>query len=210
MKNMILGTAKGAVNESRVELEGVGQTPMIVVQNYYDKSDINKEFIEETTHESEKSKYFKYKDTPQNGISEFRTVYTNTKDIVEDYDVFMYNQDNFDTIGGIHHSKVDVVNLKKYVKKMIEKFMRGNVIEVPSGAVIWQYCSLDKWRAETENADGNSIDLQNGAGFPGHRPSMQIRENLTYETANPFFNTLVQGACRKQTYLSGPTQLASN
>ena len=93
---------------------------------------------------------------------------------------------------------------------MVEKFMKGNVVEVPTGAVIWQYCSLDKWRAETETYDGNDIDLVSGSGFPGHRPSMQIRENSSYESTNPFFNTLVQGACRKQTYLSGPTQLASN
>lgn len=211
MKKMLLGTAKGGVNNSRVELEGTSQTPMLVVQNFYDKSDVNKDYIIETDDETtEKIKFFKYKETPQNEFSEFRTIYTNTKDIVEDYDVLMYNQDNFDIINGIHHAKVDVVNLKKYVKKMIDKFMRGNVIEVPSGAVIWQYCSLDKWRAETENVEGNSINLEGGAGFPGHRPSMEMRENHNSESSNPFYNTLIQGACRKQTYLSGPTQLATN
>lgn len=56
---------------------------------------------------------------------------------MEDYDVLMYNQDNHDIIDGIHHAKVDVVNLKQYVKKMVEKFMKGNVVEVPTGAVIW-------------------------------------------------------------------------
>ena len=49
----------------------------------------------------------------------------------------MYKQDNYDIIDNIHHSKVDVVNLKNYVRKMIGKFMKGNVVEVPTGAVIW-------------------------------------------------------------------------
>jgi hypothetical protein len=32
---------------------------------------------------------------------------------------------------------VDVTNLKDYVKVIINKYMKGNIIEVPSGAVIW-------------------------------------------------------------------------
>lgn len=55
--------------------------------------------------------------------------------------------------------------------------MKGNVVEVPTGMVIWQYCSLDKWRAENETVYGNSINMENKTGFPGHRPSMQMREN---------------------------------
>ena len=46
MQKMLLGTSKGGVNDSRVEIEGVGQTPMIVVQNFYDKSDINKTYVD--------------------------------------------------------------------------------------------------------------------------------------------------------------------
>lgn len=218
MKKMLLGTAKGAVNQSHVDLEGASQTPMLVVQNFYDKSDVNKTYVDEIDFDSSgknydkvTSKYFKFNDTSSNGINEYRTVYTNTKHVVEDYDVFMYNQDNHDIIDGVHYAKVDIVNLKEYVKKLISKFKKGNVIEVPTGAVIWQYCSLDKWRAETETVDGNSIELVAGTGFPGHRPSMQMRENSSSNNkGNPFFNTLVQGACRKQTYISAPTQLAKS
>lgn len=222
MKKMLLGINKGSVNQGKVDLEGVSQSPLLVVQNFYDKSDVNKDFVNEEYFEKTEgegineikqkitSKYFKYKDTTSNKISDFRTIYTNTKDDVEDYDVFMYNQDNYDLIDGVHYAKADVVNLKKYVKKIIDKFKNGNVIEVPTGAVIWQYCSLDKWRAESENPQGNSIDLESKIGFPGHRPSMEMRENLPNESSNPFFNTLVQGACKKQTYLSSPTQLAKS
>lgn len=47
-------------------------------------------------------------------------------------------------------------------------------------------------------------------GYPGHRPSLEMRENLPNDASNPFFNTLVQGASKKQTYLSAPTQLAKS
>lgn len=36
-----------------------------------------------------------------------------------------------------------------------------------------------------------------------------MRENGSSKNVNPFFDTLVQGACRKQTYLSAPTQLST-
>ena len=144
LKKMLLGTAKGAVNQSHVDLEGASQTPMLVVQNFYDKSDVNKTYVSEVDFDSSgknydkvTSKYFKFNDTSSNGINEFRTVYTNTKHVVEDYDVFMYNQDNHEIIDGVHYAKVDIVNLKEYVKKLISKFKKGNVIEVPTGAVIW-------------------------------------------------------------------------
>lgn len=34
-------------------------------------------------------------------------------------------------------SYVDVTNLKDYVKVIINKYMKGNIVEVPSGAIIW-------------------------------------------------------------------------
>ena len=242
LTKMLLGIDKGSVNDASVILEGATQTPMIVVQNFYDKSDANKSYdenldevidikigeeIEGAKDIQIKSKFFKYNEEQLGGYKEYRTIYTNTKENVEDYDVFMYKQDNFDIIDVedvknfdiidgendkkhhyIHHSKVDVVNLKNYVKKMIDKFMKGNVVEVPTGAVIWQYCSLDKWRAEKESADGDSIDMGNN-GYPGHRPPMQQRQ-YSLQHVNPFYNTTIQGACRKQTYLSGSSQIINN
>lgn len=222
LTKMLFGTEKGSVNDASVILEGATQTPMIMVQNFYDKSDVNKSWVGdeqtdikigeeiEDTKDTEISRFFKYNE-PQNqlgGFNEYRTIYTNTKENVQDYDVFMYKQDNYDIIDNIHHSKVDVVNLKNYVRKMIDKFMKGNVVEVPTGAVIWQYCSLDKWRAEKESANGDSIDMGQ-TGYPGHRPPMQQRQ-YSLQHVNPFYNTTIQGACRKQTYLSGSSQINNN
>lgn len=93
----------------------------------------------------------------------------------------------------VRDSIVDVVNLKNYVKQIILKYMKGNVIEVPSGAVIWQYCSLEKWRAHNESPTGDATDLCSG-GYPGHRPSLQIKES---QSNNIFSASTIQGVCKK-------------
>lgn len=103
MKKMLLGINKGAVNKGHVDLESYSQSPLLVVQNSYDKSDVNKSFVGKKSYDNETfeegvipkpdkvSKYFKYNEITSNDISDFRTVYMNTKHTVEDYDVFMYN-----------------------------------------------------------------------------------------------------------------------
>jgi hypothetical protein len=48
---------------------------------------------------------------------------------------------------------VDIVNLRSYIKDKINDYLNGNVIEVPSGAIIWQYCSLDKWYSRKINPE---------------------------------------------------------
>jgi hypothetical protein len=93
----------------------------------------------------------------------------------------------------IRDSIVDMVNLKDYVKKMILKYMKGNIVEVPTGAVIWQYCSLEKWRAHNESSASEVTELGEG-GYPGHRPSLQIRET---QARNVFGASTIQGVCRK-------------
>jgi hypothetical protein len=96
-------------------------------------------------------------------------------------------------------SYVDVTNLKDYVKVIINKYMKGNIVEVPSGAVIWQYCSLEKWRAYGDNGQAKFESGEGISGFPGHRPSLETRSP---SNDNPFFNTTIQGASRKQNKLS--------
>jgi hypothetical protein len=42
-------------------------------------------------------------------------------------------------------------------------------------------------------------DFSPEAGYPGHRPSLETR---VIDNKNPFFNTTIQGACKKQNKLS--------
>lgn len=111
----------------------------------------------------------------------------------------MYNQDDCDIIDGTINSKVNIKNLKDYIKSTVSSYLQGNVVEVPSGAIIYQYCSLEKWRAYNDDPSGNSTDLVGGTGFAGHRPALQIRQD---DGSSPFFNSTIQGACRKQSRLS--------
>lgn len=125
---------------------------------------------------------------------------------LEDADRNDYNKSfvtNYD-LGKILDCHVDVENIVDYVKLVIEKYLRGNIIEVPTGTVIWQYCSLDKWRAYKD--DGMGVPLGHlSPNYPGNRPTLETRAesqrddkgNDIPDTVKPFYNSIIQGACKK-------------
>lgn len=125
---------------------------------------------------------------------------------LEESDRYDYNK-NFVTdynLGQILDCHADVENIVDYVKLVIEKYLRGNIIEVPTGTVIWQYCSLDKWRAYKD--DGMGVPLGHLSPIsPGNRPTLETRAesqrddrgNDIPNTVKPFYNSVIQGACRK-------------
>lgn len=225
LENKLISADKKGVNDSTTNIESNSVSGMLIIENQYDRT------LKNTTATS-----YKYKDSNDdiqdvtvrsydiakkpNGTTykKLRTIYQNTKAYPEEFDVFMYRQNDYDVsnwagkeidvttrngynenieqygAGTALDTYVDVTNLKDYVKVIINKYMKGNIVEVPSGAVIWQYCSLDKWRAFGDNGQANF-----DSGYPGHRPSLETRSP---SNDNPFFNTTIQGACRKQNKLS--------
>lgn len=227
LENKLLATDKKGVYDSTTNIESNSIPAMLIIENQYDRT------LKNTTPHT-----FWYKDSKDNiqdvevrsydvatlptgnSYSKLRTIYQNTKAYPEEFDVFMYRQNDYDVsnwagkqidIGTENKynefipqypaetaldAYVDVTNLKDYVKVIINKYMKGNIVEVPSGAVIWQYCSLDKWRAY---GDDGRADFSSEAGYPGHRPSLETR---VVDNRNPFFNTTIQGACKKQNKLS--------
>lgn len=227
-ENKIYKSNKKGINHGILSIEGGTEDAMLIVENLYDVSQQNKTvatyYRTASTGEREEVETGFYKNIVD-GIgqkySKLRTIYKNTKDYPQEYDAFMFRQNDYDVDNynlthtdpvykydndynqnicdkikddkPVRDSIVDMVNLKDYVKSIIQKYMKGNVIEVPSGAVIWQYCSLEKWRAHTENSLGNATNLGDG-GYPGHRPSLQLKEN---QNGNPFFSTTIQGVCKK-------------
>jgi hypothetical protein len=111
---------------------------------------------------------------------------------------------------------VDIVNLQKYVLNAIKKFSQDNIVEVPSGTVIWQYCSLDKWRAYGDIGTGGKPNFSgSGVGnFTGHRPTLENRtggiknddeekdkEKLEPDDMNIFSASTLQGASKKINHL---------
>ena len=108
-----------------------------------------------------------------------RTVYSPSR-LAKNGEVLMFRQDdyrnikdNYTKVDGVKHYFTDFVNIEDYIKEKLNKFMKGNVMEVPSGTVIYHACSLSTWRNEITDKG----------------PAMQQRG------ANNSWS--IQGACKK-------------
>lgn len=198
LENKILPNNKKGVTDSLLSIESGNHLASLVIEN--DKDVSEKEsytaYFTNTSGETETVQLSNYKKPKEN--IKFRTEYKADKNYPEEFDVFMYNQNDWENTDNIITSTTNISNLKQYVKNIVNTYMQSNVIEVPSGAVIYQYCSLEKWRAYGDDISGNSTDLIGGKGFPGHRPALQIKSD---DGSSPFFNSTIQGACRKQNRL---------
>ena len=232
-------------SNSSLVIESKNNFGKLIVDNFYDKSNPRIEVYSSENNEVTKTFITYDKDSSDNL---YRTIYTDDKSKVEEYDVFMYRQDNYDThnynygldtdiisnddlyirgndevlenytnsnlitakpIRKTVDANVGIVNLKEYVMDVIGKYMKSSIVEVPTGAIINQFCSLEKWYGyPDEGGDGQSKDA-NGQftsdGYPGHRPAMMAKRNAslmsddTNESTdnNAFIQTSIMGACRK-------------
>ena len=250
LANKLIREQKFGATDATVTIQNSqGNSAMIIIDNYYDKTQANMTRVNLDTPENkaedisptelfqEKNmKWYKYKDITKKDDSgntvprykKLRTIYKDTKNTVENYDVMMYHQEDWDKEnwqgvtppnrnnawnnntemfpdyekGDVLDCHADIINLKEYVKRMIQKYMNGNVVEVPSGTVIWQYCSLDKWYCSP--IDSASAEMNTG-GYAGNRPAMGVRQD---DDTEPFFSTLIQGACRKMNHIKNETDSA--
>lgn len=231
---------KSNINEGILNIQSGLTDGKLIIENLYDKSHHtvstyysnitgNPEPVQVKNYSHATSK------TNEKGKPKLlRTIYNHTKQNVQDYDVIMYRQDDFDydnyyakssnpqitknysisnypdsseynnkkitsyKQGDLIDCNVDTTNIKKYILSALEKFSNGNIIEVPSGAVIWQYCSLDKWRSIGDDGTGSEFFFDGSS--PGHRPIMQIRNESRGGNGNasfPFYSSTIQGACKK-------------
>lgn len=106
--------------------------------------------------------------------------------------------------GQVLDCNADFVNLTDYVLNIIKKYSKDNIVEVPSGTVIHQFCSLKKWRAYGDGGDDTPLNFRQGAlSFTGHRPTLENRTPMINskgeknENGNLFFNSTLQGASKK-------------
>lgn len=239
---LILGLANKLTHELKYSVKPAemhivsaeyGNGAQLIVENHYDKTAENTKPLYVNTFDDQGNvidgEYelsdWSYYNTPSK-YKKLRTVYNAKKPTVQDYDVFMYRQDDWDydnfgdnTIKGTitvdqkdystykQHLQnkdgyaegefldchADLVNLKEYIKIKINDYLNGNVKQVPSGTVIWQYCSPQKWYSR--QADPSSTDIK---AYPGNRPAMGLRKETSDEK---FYNSLIQGACKKISHL---------
>ena len=105
---------------------------------------------------------------------------------------------------------VGVVNLKGYVQEIINKFLKSSLVEVPTGAIVNQYCSLKKWYAYP---DSGTIDDLTDESYPGHRPAMMSKRDVGMlpnndgdkDVKNAFIQSTILGACKKINKLINPS-----
>jgi hypothetical protein len=96
----------------------------------------------------------------------FRVLYQSSTKTSKKYDAVLYNQENYrsniddDGVTNID-CYVDISNLRELCDKKISEFLSGNASELPSGTILWQYCSIDKWFCK----DGESIDETKWQGY---------------------------------------------
>lgn len=76
-----------------------------------------------------------------------RTVYSPSR-LAKNGEVLMFRQDDYREVDGVKHYFTDFVNINDYIKEKLNKYLKGNVMEVPSGTVIYHACSLNTWRNE--------------------------------------------------------------
>lgn len=227
LENKLLLSEKTGTNISSTEIESGSLPAMVIVENLYDKTDSNSTSTEYYTTSNGQNKVTTstYNNIVGDNkkYDKLRTIYRISKAFPEEYDVLMYRQDDYDTnnwsgnslpsnytkndwnekinahsSGKVLDTFVDITNLKEYVKNIISKYTKGNTVEVPSGSVIWQYCSLDKWRAFGDK--GDIADLNSGSCYIGHRPTLQKKEKG--DDSGDFFTSTIQGVCKKQNKIS--------
>ena len=245
---------KSVIGKPSLSIEGSNTIPQLIIENLYDKTEqnrVNKIFTENSV-EITCADYVNLIES--NKYKKIRTIYRDSKQYEQLYDVMMYRQNNWDydnyranhtlvevdsatnqstwvendeqhlddkfkvdanhrndynstftdyETGDILDCIADTQNIVGYVKKAIQTYLKGNIIQTPTGTVIWQYCSLQKWRgygdrgSELGSGGTNIIPY-----FTGNRPTLETRVEAKQNTAGnenamPFFASLVQGACKK-------------
>ena len=78
------------------------------------------------------------------------TVYSPSR-LAKNGEVLMFRQDDYRNVDGVKHYFTDFVNINDYIKDKLIKYMKGNVLEVPSGTVIYHACSLNTWRSDVDD-----------------------------------------------------------
>lgn len=96
----------------------------------------------------------------------------------EDYN---YESNNDSTV--YKDCKISIKNLSDYVRIKVDNYLSNNEAPVPTGTIINQYCSLDKWfcwdASSGEIDDFGDSSKKNFDGWQGYRPSM-------YNQSTPF------------------------
>ena len=102
-------------------------------------------------------------------------------------DAFIYRQENYYKNGQNTDCYVNVENLKDYIEKKLDYYLFHNKSEVPTGTIISQVCSLDKWFCLDTDNKVDDIDF-----WEGYRPAMYAVGKTAYAPENVVQNQAVK------------------
>lgn len=135
-----------------------------------------------------------------------RTIF-NTKNL-EKGDGFVYNQENHSSKEDDNNILTEVncfvkqENVEKYIYEKISNYIKSKYSELPSGTIISQYCSLNKWYClEDKSTISNDFEY-----WQGYRPAMNIGINTPFA----YFNLLQNNAVKSTSFLYHEGNLESS
>lgn len=146
-----------------------------------------------------------------NGAKSYDREYRGNEELLDDFNF------NDDQVGTPKKRKIDTIvgitNFTEYVKEAIQKYMNSSLVEVPTGTIINQYCSLDKWYADNDDGGGEAI----GEGsYAGHRPPMMgkrdegLKGTTSSYTDSDYSRSTIQGASKNINHLINPNYSSDN
>lgn len=122
-----------------------------------------------------------------------RTIYDISNKSPKEYDIFFYDQENYEKNGNVKDCKVTLKNLKEYVYERVLNYIQSNSCGVPTGTIISQYCNLDKWYCwDSESKTFNDLDK-----WQGYRPAMITGPDAPYS----YYNTIQGKVVKTPSYL---------
>ena len=198
LKERVLPELKSSINAGAINID---ESP------YFDEIDakliINNNYDHTPSHISSDGQTYTPISTTNDKDKTYRTIFQNTNSTVRDYDSLIHYQDNIDwrnfSVNKTVDSIVDIVNLKDYVKEKLNLFLGNNIVEVPTGMVIWQYVDLRKWYCSGSSFTGSSSagTTKKVDNFMGNNPPMGRIEEKDVQDTNNYSPTIYQGVVRK-------------
>lgn len=128
----------------------------------------------------------------ESGADMLRTIYPAFDEFKKD-DILYYDQENYKITEKAKESNKKIIkdailtkiNLKDYIESKFKKYLENNVAQVPTGTIINQYCSYEKWCCHsTSNSLGDVYDWQ------GFRPNM-VSDKTGFGNANLINNRAI-------------------
>lgn len=141
------------------------------------------------------------------GATELQKIQRGNEKVLSNYDLNDIKDGKVSPIRKTIDCNVGITNLKDYTIDLVKKYMNSAIVEVPTGMIINQFCSLDKWYAYGDS--GQTDDLIKDKSYPGHRPSMMTKRNVGMTNTNTedesgFVESTIMGASKNINRLINP------